>query len=332
MLRITLGVSLALHMAFGVWVKVRDLARDETKVVVDSWRGAGIEIAVGTESAAPLAAVAVPPAPDTAGASVDGVSAPPRSALRHANDDGRESRPVPPRAALRHDPPDVAEHAEHTAVRSTGAAAREGAKMKPDKPPAAAQAARAGTGTNAAANTANPATSGETPAASGENLAASGAFGAAGLPAGVRHLPKAFTRAVGLASRGDPRWLTLSPGTVGEARIRLSVDADGRLGELEYVAEDERARLAPVVAHLLENTRLLLLAGRFSLDPGRAEAGAQTLRVRVEITERKGEVDPDADPNGLHELEYTAPSGGKPGRGSFRLNSGRRVIGWVYVE
>jgi hypothetical protein len=145
-------------------------------------------------------------------------------------------------------------------------------------------------------------------------------------------LPKAFTRALGLASRGDPRWLTQAAGPVGEARIRLNVDEDGRLGELEYVAGDERARLPPVVVHLLENTRLLLLAGRFSLDAAQTQAGTQTLRVRVEITELKAGVDPDADPNGLNELEYAAPNGKQPGRGSFRLNSGRRVIGWVYVE
>jgi hypothetical protein len=166
----------------------------------------------------------------------------------------------------------------------------------------------------------------------GASPASNGAFGAAGLPAGVRHLPKAFTRALGLASRGDRRWLTQPVGTVGEARIRLSVDEEGQLGELEYVTEDERSRLAPVVAHLLENTRLLLAAGRFSLDPARTRAGAQMLRVRVEITERAGDVDPDSDPNGLNELEYEAPNGRRPGRGSFRLNSGRRVTGWVYVE
>jgi len=307
MLRIALGVSLLLHTALGVWVEVRGAARDETKVVVDSWQGPGIEVdAVTTESRAALsgAGVAVAPAPTPASeptplpapaaapqmarADTDGVSAPRPRAVRPAR-----SAPTPP---------------------------REGSPTNLPKPAA----------TSAPSEGATATASGTT--SYGSASAANGAFGAAGLPAGVRHLPKAFTRALGLASRGDPRWLTQSPGPVGEARIRLTVDEDGRLGELEYVTEDERARLAPVLVHLLENTRLLLVAGRFSLDPTRTQAGAQTLRVRVELTERTTDVDPDADPNGLNELEYEAPSGRKPGRGSFRLNSGRRVIGWVYVE
>jgi len=60
-------------------------------------------------------------------------------------------------------------------------------------------------------------------------------------------------------------------------------------------------------------------------------AGAQRLRVRVEISDA-GASDPTGDPDGLSELEYEPPVGSKPGRGSFRLNSERRVIGWVYVE
>jgi len=156
-------------------------------------------------------------------------------------------------------------------------------------------------------------------------------FGAAGLPAGVRHLPKAFTRALGLASRGDPRWLALPVGPVGEARFRLNVDEEGRLGELEYDERTPVTALSPVLEHLLANTRLLLLAGRFSLDPSQARAGAQALRVRVEISDAAAG-EPTGDPGGLNELEYEAPHGSRPGRGSFRLNSGRRVIGWVYAE
>ncbi len=110
------------------------------------------------------------------------------------------------------------------------------------------------------------------------------------------------------------------------------MDEAGQLGELEYESRDVKEQLAPVVEHLLENTRLLLMSGHFSLDPTRVQAGVARLRVRVEITERKTDADPAADPDGLSELEYEPPNGGKPGRGSFLLNSGRRVIGWVYVE
>jgi len=120
-------------------------------------------------------------------------------------------------------------------------------------------------------------------------------------------------------------------GLVGEARFRLNVDEEGRLGELEYDERTPAARLSPVLEHLLANTRLLLLAGRFSLDASRERAGAQPLRVRVEVSDAAPS-ETAGDPAGLNELEYEAPAGRKPGRGSFRLNSGRRVIGWVYVE
>ncbi|HSU40501.1 MAG TPA: hypothetical protein VLJ38_13075 [Polyangiaceae bacterium] len=169
-------------------------------------------------------------------------------------------------------------------------------------------------------------------AAPSGGAAPSGAFGAQGLPVGVRHLPKAFTRALSIADRSDPRWLTLAPGPAGEARVEIGVSDDGTLGELAYQNADERDRLAPVVRHLLENTRLLLESGRFSVDPTTLRAGVQRLRVRVEVVERAGSSDPDGDPNELKELEYEAPTATKPGRGSFALNSGRRVIGWVYVE
>lgn len=316
MLRIALGVSLLLHTALGVWVEVRGAARELSKPVADSWHGPGIEVdAVTTESrpAVAGAGVALAPAPDTARADSDAPSVPrPRAVRRPSDDATRESRRAAPSRE-----PHRREAGERPATRSSPAAKREGSSTNPETPPAGASSAPAA---------ASPS------GTDGASTASSGAFGAEGLPAGVRHLPKAFTRALGLASRGDPRWLTQAPGPVGEATIRLSVDEDGRLGELEYVTDDERSPLPPVVVHLLENTRLLLLAGRFSLDPAHTRAGTQTLRVRVEITEREADVDPDADPNGLNELEYAAPNGRTPGRGSFRLNSGRRVTGWVYVE
>jgi hypothetical protein len=305
MLRIALGVSLALHLALGVWVEVRGAARDVTTTVVDSWTGPGIEIdSVTTDSRAAAAsetsgaAVATPLAP----LANPGVATAPATPDTHGPAVDAAPRPAPP-----------------AAKRALDGANRESRRTVAPASPEAHSHDAASVAASAAST-------------DGSNAAASGAFGAAGLPAGVRHLPKAFTRALGLASRGDPRWLTQPAGAVGEIRIRLDIDEEGRLGELEYLADDERSRLAPVVAHLLENTRLLLLAGRFSLAATRTQAGTQTLRVRVEITERSADVDPDADPNGLNELEYEAPNGRKPGRGSFRLNSGRRVIGWVYVE
>jgi hypothetical protein len=225
----------------------------------------------------------------------------------HAEPDA-PAPPVEPRSAAATEPIVLAERA----LAVTG-----GARAAPARPHDRAVQQGAASTPNAPAEAAPP--------------SAGGPFGAAGLPTGVRHLPKAFTRALGLASRGDPRWLSLPVGPVGEARFRLSVDAEGRLGELEYDGQTPVAELSPVLEHLLANTRLLLLAGRFSLDPTQARAGAQALRVRVEIRDAAPS-DPTGDPSGLNELDYEAPNGSRPGRGSFRLNSGRRVIGWVYVE
>jgi hypothetical protein len=115
---------------------------------------------------------------------------------------------------------------------------------------------------------------------------------------------------------------------VGEARIELALDEDGRLGDLVYADEVEAQRLAPVVRHLLGNARLLLASGRFSLDPSKVNAGVQRLRVRVEVSERVAAADPTADP----EHEYEAPTAARPGHGSFTLEGGRRVTSWVYLE
>jgi hypothetical protein len=144
----------------------------------------------------------------------------------------------------------------------------------------------------------------------------------------VRHLAKAFARALGIASRGDPRWLQLPVGQAGEARIAIAVDEDGKLGELAFDDAKQRDRLLPVVRHLLDNTRLLLESGRFSLDPSRVSAGVERLRIRVEVSERVEGADPNADP----EFAYEAPTRARPGHGSFALNSGRRVTSWVYLE
>jgi hypothetical protein len=214
-------------------------------------------------------------------------------------------------------------HVEAKRVAVTPAPARTTrAAIAPSHPAVATNTAR-----EAAATATNPPAS----SANGDGTP-SAAFGSQGLPLGVRHLPKAFTRALSIADRSDPRWLTLSPGPAGEARVELAVDDDGKLGALAYRSDDERDRLAPVVRHLLENTRLLLESGHFSIDPTTLRAGVQRLRVRVEVVERAGTTEPDGDPNELKELEYEAPTATKPGRGSFALNSGRRVIGWVYVE
>jgi hypothetical protein len=154
-------------------------------------------------------------------------------------------------------------------------------------------------------------------------------FGAAGLPPGVRHLPRAFARAVALANRGDAAWRTLPPGIVGEASVELPVEESGALGSLRFDDTRERDRLLPAVRRMLDNTVLLLASGRFSLDARELSVGVMRVRVRVEILEQSAMADPDVDPNELNAIDYEPPQAGKPGHGAFLLNSGRRVICWV---
>jgi hypothetical protein len=335
MLRTALALSAALHGLFGWWVEVRGSARPPAwREVADSWTGPGIEVdAVVVPQGVPAETSAARDA--TAAEAADQAAATPTAqvpsaaeatrgitGLRDANTshdangirEPEVTRPAKkPSAAARAVPATPPKEPSRTAATRSHAADASGSGDVEASPSSSASDA---TATNAASAAATP----------------SGAFGAQGLPQGVRHLPKAFTRALSIADRSDPRWLTLPPGPAGEARVEIPVDDEGKLGELAYRDETERARLAPVVRHLLENTRLLLESGHFSLDPAALRAGIQRLRVRVEVVEATGTTDADGDPNGLKELEYEAPTANRPGRGSFALNSGRRVIGWVYVE
>jgi hypothetical protein len=152
------------------------------------------------------------------------------------------------------------------------------------------------------------------------------------LPPGVQHLPKAFARAIALANRSDPRWRTLSLGTLGEASLSLAVGDDGKLGELTYPRESEEEKLPAVVRKLFQNTVLLLASGKFSLDPRALSAGTMKIRVRVAIEQGESRADSDVDANELQALDYEAPRAGKAGHGAFLLNSGRRVVSWISLE
>jgi hypothetical protein len=340
MLRTALFVSAAVHGLFGVWVAVSGLAHPPVfHEVADSWTGPGIEVDAVPLSATPTGEPTntSEKAPlETSSRAASRASSTARATRTAPAATEHESAPAAPEpVTATHGEPasrtSVVTHAIATARTVTASSASKAASPVAKRPATPSSDAAP---TRAASSDAAPGKAPST-AASGspsDNGVASGAFGAQGLPVGVRHLPKAFTRALSIADRSDPRWLTLAPGPAGEARVQIAIDDDGKLGELAYRDPDERDRLAPVVRHLLENTRLLLESGHFSVDPTALRAGVQRLRVRVEVVERAGGSDPDGDPNELRELEYEAPTATKPGRGSFALNSGRRVIGWVYVE
>jgi hypothetical protein len=310
-LRSALALSALLHALICVWGEVRGAARESSPALVaDRFSGNGIELetipvepASGTEGVTRTTSIDSPPIatdPPALPASEPIAAEPPRPPPK-----------VPPKAA-RPTPLDTEGPLARPSPSPSGTTSSSERQSAPH--PSAAGDARA----SGAESAANPA-------------GASAAYGAPGLPPGVRHLPRAFTRALALANRGDTRWREVAAGRVGEARLVLAVDAEGQLGELEYASDDERERLAPVVKKLFANTLLLLKNGRFSVDPKTLAAGVTRLRVTVEVTDG-GPRSADGDPVELFGLGSAAPEAGKPGKSGFVLNSGRQVTAWVWVE
>jgi hypothetical protein len=157
---------------------------------------------------------------------------------------------------------------------------------------------------------------------------ARGAFGTTGLPQGVRHLPKAFTRTLTEALSGDKTWSTLPLGPAGEIEIAIPVDSEGKLGELSYPKPNLAEKQVAVVKHAVERTMLMLRAGTFSLAPSQLQNGVQRLRIEFEVSGGASEGDDDVD---RFQKGFVEPSGGRPGRSYFVSSAGRRVDALVYV-
>ncbi len=163
-----------------------------------------------------------------------------------------------------------------------------------------------------------------TPAPTGSAETANG--GASDLPAGVRRLDKAFVRAITAATHRDPYWRSAPAGSVGSARIRLSVDADGKLGEM--VTEPREVEAA--IGRVLTRTALMLKSGRFALPQGQ---GAGVVQIELEIVLSDGAATEDADdPTATVTMGFTPPSQTKPGRAYFSLASGRRFEATVRLR
>lgn len=138
------------------------------------------------------------------------------------------------------------------------------------------------------------------------------------LPAGVRQLGKAFTRAITAATHQDPIWRGLPAGTQGEVTIRVELDADGRISSTEV----EPTPLTGPLSNLVTRTLLLLRAGRFALASGLG-AGQETLSVSVQLFDEAPSAEAE-DPNQAHTLGFEPPKATAPGRAYFVLGSGRR--------
>ena len=173
----------------------------------------------------------------------------------------------------------------------------------------------------------------KTPAASmasgsdGSGAPASGAFGGHGLPAGVRGLPTAFTRAIPPAVGADSIWQSLPLGVERPFTIAVEVDAEGHISSAEILKEKDGSE-APVQAdHLRTRVVALLGGGLFALQN---DVGAGQARFRITLTISNKAIPDDADPAQLVERGFDPPRGGV-GRAYFTLASGRHVEAKVEV-
>ena len=133
-------------------------------------------------------------------------------------------------------------------------------------------------------------------------------------------------RAITAATHRDPYWRSAPAGSVGSARIRLSVDADGKLGEM--VTEPREVEAA--IGRVLTRTALMLKSGRFALPQGQ---GAGVVQIELEIVLSDGAATEDADdPTATVTMGFTPPTHTKAGRAYFFLASGRRFEATVRLR
>lgn len=163
------------------------------------------------------------------------------------------------------------------------------------------------------------------PPAAGASTAATGApaagsFGAEGLAPGVRRLGYAFTRAIPVATPADPAWRELPAGHVGTIRIQLSVDDDGRLGELElWQARPGEPPPPAALRRMVERTLILLRAGQFALS-GSNRAGRERLTIDVHLRDESADAEPTEE---VVQKKFDGAAPGHPGQASFRYGTGR---------
>ena len=309
---VTVGVALVasfgLHGAVGMWVKVRSPGSEvPMPLPVDVWSGRGIEVApaeVDTVSIGePGAEPALPNADERAASPEPAVSVEPACVSNCA--------PAETKTLTRTE--------ERPATSDTS---------KPVRTPKVVSSAPSVTPATLGSPAATPSAA---VSSDGSAPSAGDAFGMVGLPPGVRHLPKAYTRALNQGSWRVAGFRTAPAGKLCEGHVAIAVGADRRLGELEYPSEQERDALPSLCQKMFENAHRLVASGEFSLDPKRLTDGVMRLRIEVHVSDGEPPTESDA-PNELFSESYETPSAGKRGRSTFIFNSGRRVDAFVEVE
>jgi len=164
------------------------------------------------------------------------------------------------------------------------------------------------------------------PAAS-QASGSAGPTGQSGVAGPTADLAKAFAKAVTAATHRDPLWDQLPLGSVGVARVVITVDDEGHLKSSEL---DERDEVPDPIQRLIERTMLFLQKGRFALSGRELGAGSQTLEIEVTLSSVEPEEDYD-DPRHTVSLGFEPPRIGKPGRAYFVHAAGRRFDAKISV-
>lgn len=132
-------------------------------------------------------------------------------------------------------------------------------------------------------------------------------------PAGVRNLPKAFTRALSNAAAGRASvWRALPLGKVDEAQVTVTV---GPNGDIQGHSLDRNA--SQRVHDLVRRTLASLGAGQFALRASEVSAGQMQLRIIVHLSTAGGE-----GGDRVTEIGFKAPLPGQEGKAYFTLGSG----------
>jgi hypothetical protein len=293
--------SLGVHFGLGFWVTLAagHVAPPAPPPAADSWSGGAVEV----DSIGPDPQSGALPVEESSGTSAPGEPTEASSPPAPANT-ATVTEPEPPR--------ERPNRIQNSAPPNQAALTERGESKPEKRAPSAVEAAlAAGEATFRGAQGIDK--EGSTAAAAS---AAPASFGAEGLPPGVRHLPKAFARALPQAGWRDNGWLELPLGRVGELVVELVVDEQGKLAELVYVDPKASQRQPAALRRMVERCVMMLRSGTFSLAPSARESGAQRLRIEAELSQT--EAAPEA-------WSFEPPAAGRPGRGVFVLASGLRM-------
>lgn len=156
---------------------------------------------------------------------------------------------------------------------------------------------------------------GDAAAAGGPASPAAGELGGRG---GAGDLGRALTRALPAANQGDGSWRELEGAFSASLDVRFPIDAEGRVGGFEPLAEAP----APRLVKLVRRTLALVMGGTFALRSDTVGAGAQIVRFVVRVAP------PAEAPAGPQALAFEYENG--HGTASFVSDGGARVE--VHVE